>query len=262
MIRIFLFLCVLLACGASAVFGSDERLFHVQVELPPSMESRSVEFEQLFRSARRRLTTFASAYGWTEQVRHPFISRALIFDLREAFHASLRSRFQMKPSAVIPAAYAAVIRDGVFLAVSPELYAEQYRDRPEQDFYEKLICHELVHELHIRILHYNEDAMGPLWFYEGFAVYGSGQFEDSLPLLSDREIWSIVKSTKRMSYRSYGAIIRYFLTYVTLQEMVERAGGKDFTQWLKRIQGTPSLINSFHQGRCPLAYVESDRSVE
>ena len=92
----------------------------------------------------------------------------------------------------------------------------------------------MAHRLHIRILEGDEDAMGPIWFYEGFAIYAAGQFETFS--LDSTEIWKIVRSTERESYRKYGAVFRYFLKMVSIRELIEHAGKDDFQEWLQQIE--------------------------
>jgi hypothetical protein len=65
------------------------------------------------------------------------------------------------------------------MAVSPELYAENYPEGIEEDSYEKLLAHKIAHGLHIRILNGDEGRMGPTWFFEGFAIYAVEQFRES-----------------------------------------------------------------------------------
>jgi len=125
------------------------------------------------------------------------------------------------------------------MAVSPELYSQIYPEGIEDKSFEKLITHEMAHRLHIRILNGNENAMGPLWFFEGFAIYAAGQFANYN--LRPAEVWEVVKGTKRRSYQKYGATFRYLLQRAPLQELIERAGRNDFLKWLHQIEGGERL---------------------
>ncbi len=119
------------------------------------------------------------------------------------------------------------------ITISPELYAENYPDGIEENSFEKLLTHEMVHRFHIRLLNGDEDAMGPIWFFEGFAIYAAGQFSNSKLKLTENEIWEIVNSTVRGSYKKYGFIFRYFLEKIPLNEMIEQAREKNFNTWLQ-----------------------------
>jgi hypothetical protein len=222
-----------LLAGGRVSWAREEGVYRIPVILTPSLESRRSELEASLMEAQRRLVAFADENGWHEHVTSSFLTSAKIYDDKVSFDASLRELFGMEGSSKIPLTYAAAVKSGTLIALSPDIYMRNYPQGVEVDCYEKLLCHELVHELHIRILKYDEEAMGPLWFYEGFAVYGSGQFEDSLPELTENALWNIVRSTKRQSYKKYGALIRYFLKKASLQELVSHAGKADFITWLK-----------------------------
>jgi hypothetical protein len=43
--------------------------------------------------------------------------------------------------------------------------------------------------------------MGPLWFYEGFEVYGADQYVGAAPKLANAEIWKIAGAQERVSSR-------------------------------------------------------------
>ena len=50
------------------------------------------------------------------------------------------------------------------MSVSPKVYSQIYTEGIEEKSFEKLITHEMVHSLHIRILNGNEEAAGPICF--------------------------------------------------------------------------------------------------
>ena len=93
----------------------------------------------------------------------------------------------------------------------------------------------MAHRLHIRILKGDEEAMGPIWFFEGFAIYAAGQFENRSLKLNADEIREIVKSESRGSYVRYGAVIRYFLEKAAIHELVQHAGQRVFFEWLQKL---------------------------
>jgi len=120
------------------------------------------------------------------------------------------------------------------MSVSPTLYSRIYPEGIENKSFEKLITHEMAHRLHVRILNGNESAMGPLWFFEGFAIYAADQFGNYT--LEPAEIWQIVRNTKRGSYKKYGAVFRYFLKRISIHELIEHAGQEDFLKWLRQME--------------------------
>ena len=81
-----------------------------------------------------------------------------------------------------------------------------------------------LNRLHVRILNGNEKAMGPIWFFWGFAIYAAGQFEDYHPKMERTEILEIIQSAKRGSYKKYGVVFRYLLKRNSIHDLIEHAG--------------------------------------
>jgi hypothetical protein len=180
--------------------------------------------------AQRRLRHFAETHAWGEHVTESFADRAEIFDDKARFDQVLKALTDTDPAMDLPATFSAALENRVLLCVSPELYGKNFPEGIEEKSYEKLMTHEMAHRLHIRILDGNEEAMGPVWFFEGFAIYAAGQFEDSR--LDHEEIWHVIQSTDRGSYKKYGAVIRYLLERIPIHDLVAHAGDNDFVEWL------------------------------
>ncbi|MBA7606494.1 hypothetical protein ES703_13643 [subsurface metagenome] len=212
----------------------EEGVYKIPLVLPKSLEPQRDELEETLLLAQRRLRAFAVRNGWDSFVREKFADRAEIYDDKGAFDIAFCRLGNVDPSIELPRTYSAALEKAVFIAVSPELYSKNYPEGVEEKSFEKLITHEIAHRLHIRILEGDEDAMGPIWFYEGFAIYAAGQFETFS--LDSTEIWKIVRSTERESYRKYGAVFRYFLKMVSIRELIEHAGKDDFQEWLQQIE--------------------------
>ncbi|MEZ4536771.1 MAG: hypothetical protein R3D26_17495 [Cyanobacteriota/Melainabacteria group bacterium] len=100
----------------------------------------------------------------------------------------LRTIYPELKNKTIPKTFAAGIEKGVYFSVSPAVYARIYPQGEDPDAFEKLFTHELAHRLHVRILDGDEERMGPIWFFEGFATIASGQFEKNKADLSAEEI--------------------------------------------------------------------------
>ncbi|MFX0092898.1 MAG: hypothetical protein ACFFBD_14160 [Candidatus Hodarchaeota archaeon] len=219
----------------------EEGVYKIPLILPKSLQSRSEEFQNVLIEAQKRVKKFANQFYWKEEIKRSFADKCHIFDSKADFDQTLIRIFGLDCSTKLPKTFCAALESRVLLAVSPELYAEAYPEGIEEGSYEKLLAHEMVHRLHIRILKGNEDAMGSIWFYEGFAIYGSGQFEDSSTKLPSSEIWDIVQQEKRLSYKKYGTVFRYFLNKASLHELVEQAGKKTFTSWLAQFKGDSTV---------------------
>jgi len=206
-----------------------------KIILPTSLENERKTIQQAFLNAESRLMTFADFNGWSSLTQKPFIQEARIFDSKDKFVEFAIEFLECPPETKLPDAFSAALEKDVFFSVSPRIYNEIYPDAREPNAFEKLITHEMAHRLHVRILNGNEEAMGPIWFYEGFSIFASNQFEVSNPELTEKEIWSIVESPDRGSYRKYATVIRFFMKKTSLKEMIAHASNTNFTEWLRSL---------------------------
>jgi hypothetical protein len=210
----------------------EEGVYRVQLILPKSLEHTRSQFEHVLLSAQRRTARFAKKHGWGDLTKESFFDHAEIFDSKEAFDEALAKVSGILTPVQFPKTYSAALENRVLMAVSSKLYDENYAEGIEEDSYEKLMAHEIAHRLHIRILNGNEDAMGPTWFFEGFAIYAADQFKKHSSKLDAAEIKRITESSERQSYRKYGYAFRYFARKATVKELIEHAAKKDFQKWL------------------------------
>lgn len=207
----------------------------VRLAIPPSLEPQRGSLKRSITAAVDRIHAFAREQRWEDLTREPFFDAVRIFDDKAAFDAFLLATTGMDPGTKLPAEFCAALEERILIAVSPEMYDAVYPDGREPGSYAKLLAHEIAHRLHIRILKGDEEAMGPVWFYEGFAIYAADQMNDPTYRLSDDELWHIVENPNRGSYKKYGAVIRQFLKKTTIKEMVERAGKDSYTRWLRTL---------------------------
>lgn len=197
-----------------------------------SIKNKSARFQKLFNDAEARIKTFAGIYGWQKCTEKPFVDRIEIYDTKDGYDSRLKQLCPEIKGQTIPKTFVAGIEKRVFFSVSPKIYEEVYPAGKDKDAFEKLIAHELGHRLHVRILNGEEEKMGPIWFFEGFATYASQQFPENKPDLSVDEIRALLKEKKRGSYVKYNKLIKYFLKRHDLKELVEQAGRSDFSDWL------------------------------
>jgi hypothetical protein len=207
------------------------------LRLPPSLEKRRGEFDETIRAAQSRIREFAEKYEWERHTAERFMDSTVIFDDKADFDRALLHITGSDSELVLPETYCAALENRTLLAVSPELYARVYPEGIEDDSYEKLLTHEIAHRLHIRILSGDENAMGPMWFYEGFALYAADQLKNSDHAPSTEELWRVVGDTERGSYANYAYVFRHFASKAPLESLVEKAGDTDFVQWLRGLEG-------------------------
>ncbi|MBN2362643.1 hypothetical protein JXL83_00765 [candidate division WOR-3 bacterium] len=205
----------------------------INLVLPESLENRRIEFEGYIDNARKRVSAFAKKFGWEEHAQKPFMNEVRIFNDKKKFNSELASLAEIVPEFELPDTYCAALEKGVLTAMTPEFYAVVYPEGIEDSSYEKLLAHEIAHRLHIRILNGDEDAMGPVWFFEGFAIFAADQLRSDGLFLSKNEIIEIVDNPDRGSYKNYAHVFRLFLSIISLKELLFNAGKPDFNKWIK-----------------------------
>ena len=204
----------------------------IPLELPKSLESQRHELEQTLLSAQRRLRSFAVQYGWDDLIIESFADHAEIYDDKNKFDQRFLKLHGEDLSIKLPKTVSAALEKRVFISVSPELYSQNYPQGIEEKSFEKLITHEMAHRLHIRILNGDENAMGPIWFYEGFAMFAANQFSKSDIHLNKDEIIEIMNNPERGSYLKYAYVFRYFTEKIPLHELINEAKNENFNEWL------------------------------
>ena len=216
--------------------GDNIKMKSIPVILPASLEKRRDEFEKTLAAAQKRIYEFAEGNGWSHLALESFADSFVVFDNKGAFDEAILESAGLDISTKLPKTYSAALEDRILMAVTPEIFIENFPEGKEDNYYAKLLAHEMAHRLHIRILNGNEEAMGPVWFFEGFAIYASDQLKVAGFELSDRDIWETVENTERGDYRKYGYIFRHFINKAPLDTLIRRAGGNDFTSWLHALK--------------------------
>jgi hypothetical protein len=201
--------------------------------LTKTLEPRRAEFEGYIVKAMENVRAFAAKYGWSSLVHESFFDKVMIFDVKNEFDRTLLELCKMDPGMILPESYCGALEERNLIAVSPEYYAKVYPQGIEPDSYIKLLTHEICHRLHVRILNGDEEAMGPVWFFEGFAIFAADQFTQSKLKLTKEEIWNIVEEPRRGSYEKYSHVFKYFVNKIPLKELVANAKREDLADWLK-----------------------------
>lgn len=210
-------------------------VFDIPVHLPDSLEAQRTFFQSTLLAAQRRLRVFSQEYNWQVHVKEPFAKIFHVYADKASFDNNLLKICELDTAIELPSTYCAALEQNVLMSVSPELYRTLYPEGDEDSAFEKLLTHEMAHRLHIRILGGNEDAMGAVWFYEGFALYAAGQFEKNAPALNTAEIWDIVNEPERGSYKRYASVFQFFVEKSSIQQLIEMAAKVEFIDWLKVI---------------------------
>jgi len=207
-------------------------IYRIPLLLSPSLESERRELELALLNGQRRLRLFAQRHKWSNFVANCFMKRAEIYDLKATFDERLRSLCQLDPSVQIPVTYSAALEERIFVAVSPQLFCTIYPEGIEKKYYEKLITHEMAHRLHIRLLQGNEQNMGPIWFFEGFALFAASQFAEKIEKLEFSTLIKILNKKERESYLRYAHAFHFIVKKIPIQYLIQKAGDENFIQWL------------------------------
>lgn len=203
--------------------------------LGPTLEPRRTEFDSAVGQAVGIVRSFAVGHGWGQLAEEPFMDSVMVFDDKRAFDRTLLSLVGADTATRLPAGFCAALEQRTLLAVTPEFYARVYPEGIEEGSYAKLMAHEMSHRLHIRILKGDEESMGPIWFFEGFAVHAADQFAGQKRELGPEEIRRIMDSPDRGDYREYRQVFEHYLKKAPLHELIARAGGKSFNEWLSSL---------------------------
>ena len=178
------------------------------------------------------VASFAVANGWEETLARKTFDAVEIFKTHNALWQRVLSINGMPLDTALPPGTTMVagIEKRVLVAVCPDEYAKVYPEYGSQpDSWRRLIAHEIAHRLHVNLLDGNEDAMGPSWFFEGFAVIAAGQTLDhGLVYTTATEAFAGVREKGPLAYRRFSAAVRYFLKEHPLKELVDHAGKEDF----------------------------------
>jgi hypothetical protein len=204
----------------------------IPIILPYSLENRRDELQTYVNNARINIRKFSGKYGWKDLTKEDFMDSVIIFDDKNVFNITLLKLAGADTTMNLPDTYCAALERRTLLSVSPEFYSKVFPEGIEEKSFEKLLTHEIAHRLHVRILKGDEEAMGPIWFYEGFAMYVANQFSESDMRLSKEEMIKIMIDPDRGSYVKYNYIFRYFAEKIQLKELILKAKNKNFNDEL------------------------------
>lgn len=200
--------------------------------LPYSLEKRKDEFQTYVNNAITNIKNFSMKYGWEDLTKDDFMDSVMFFDDKNDFNITLLKLAGADLTMNLPDTYCAALERRTLLSVTPEFYSKVFPEGIEEKSFEKLLTHEIAHGLHVRILNGEEEAMGPIWFYEGFAMYVANQFSESDIKLSKEEMIKIMKDPERGSYLKYNYIFRYFAEKIRIKELIYKAKKENFNDEL------------------------------
>jgi hypothetical protein len=203
----------------------------IRLVLPDDHPAALVEYRTYLHAAQTHLRTFAKKYRWEQYLEDPFITEMRVFNQKTAFDRAMIDHFSLELES-LPETYCAALEDKILFIVTPELYSKVYPEGREPSFYEKLITHELAHRFHIRLLAGDEEAMGPRWFYEGFATFVADQFAVRNYSLKEDEVRQLLLEETSGTYLQFNALFELVLTKVPLVQLILKAKEQNFSHWV------------------------------
>lgn len=213
--------------------GSAERIIDtlvtdtLRIVLPGSLAPQRRNVAAQVDSAVQELAAFAHAHAWDSLITEPFMDSLMVFDRKKDLDHQLLMLAGADTTMELPATYCGALEARTLVVMSPEYYDAVYPEGREPHAWVKLLVHEMAHRLHVRILNGNEEAMGPIWFYEGFAIHAAGQLKHAAPTLDSTGMRAVMDDPERGSYALYGAVFNHFAQRHTLADLLRWAANNE-----------------------------------
>ncbi|MBI5548532.1 MAG: hypothetical protein HY901_32010 [Deltaproteobacteria bacterium] len=182
------------------------------------------------------VAAFARQEGWDPALARGTFDAVEVFDTQDALWRRVLSLNSLPQDTPLPTSgLVAGIEKRVFVVVCPAEYLRlnpEYARRTES--WRRLLAHEIAHRLHVNTLAGNDDAMGPVWFFEGFAVLAAGQnLDEGLAYPDVKEALAATKEKGPLAYRRFVAAVRLLAARHPLKELVAKANEAGFEEWLQ-----------------------------
>jgi len=197
------------------------------IVFPDGYDEKTEVIRGAVERAQGRIDRFAVEHGWEEQCRPVPYDSVEIYQDAENLTNRVRAMYNLDPSVELPGPPVAGLEKRVLMAVTPESFRKLRSDQKEIFDFDKLLAHEIGHRLHVAILDGDEEAMGPRWFYEGFAVIASGQLNRGPAEVEEAE-----EFMEANDYEAYGKLLRLCMTRWDLPTLVRKAGDENFNEWV------------------------------
>ncbi len=232
---------ILFSCTSPRTHGAPEgSKARTKLVLPASLEPRRDAFALQVDSALEIVRSFAHDHGWDSLVVEAFMDSVMVFDRKPDFDHQLLVLAEADTTLELPATYCGALERRTLLVASPAYYAEVYPEGIEPHSWVKLLAHEIAHRLHVRILRGDEEAMGPIWFYEGFAIHAADQLRNAAPVLDSTAMRAVMDDPERGSYAAYGAVFTYFEQRLGLDRMLQWAEQGEPVESLWEVPSRPA----------------------
>lgn len=190
------------------------------------------QIEDCLKHAFTNIKTFISQNAININTSKQLVTKVIVYDSYELFISVIKKLFKLSPEAYLPPTVSATIVDRELHTVTQDLYKDIFPiEGKEEKGYERLITHELAHQLHIDILKGSEEQMGPKWFFEGFALYVANQFVDA-PKISKDRMKTIIKENLDVAYIEYASLFHEILKTYSINHLISQINSQIFIEEL------------------------------
>lgn len=221
-------LTMLAACVTPLPFGAPKSSRWTLSVLPPGQAAEQAARTDMD-DAELLIAAFAFRNGFGDAYRRGLVREIKVFTTKAEFDRYLLAAGVWTQTAPVPENYVALFHKGTLLATAED---DARRTNPAMgghDDYVRILTHEFAHGLHIAVLNGDDAAMGPRWFFEGFAVAAAGQFEG--PEISAADYRAVIAGLPKSDYRVFGAAVRKLAQTHSYADLIERARKPGFDAW-------------------------------
>lgn len=190
-------------------------------------ESKYHYYTNQFNLANKIINDFCHVFQMKDYIDIEFIDEMIVFDDHLLFAKTVSEQLCLDGSSFMKTFCVVSVQKTLYI-MTPEYFSKVYPQGIETHSYAKLIAHEIAHQLHLLILKGKEDLMGPIWFYEGFAIFAANQFLGKPAYIPNAHLKKIIQTNDRLFYMYYGYIFRRLMEKADLFEMIGKASDEDF----------------------------------
>ena len=165
-------------------------------------DTNELEYYQYSLKGYKIVKLFADKHDLPVAALQEMIQTMYVYHDHNQFSIDLSKMFNVKKNEILPSYVGTIVNHALFI-MDKEYFLIQNPSYIGDSEYIKLIAHELAHEYHIFLLDGNENDMGPIWFYEGFATAVANQYEDQDKSYSKEKIKEVILTNDRNSYAVY-----------------------------------------------------------
>lgn len=176
------------------------------------------QFVEDLELAFERLNRFLKKENLSQTPVESYVYKVIYFESKDIFDSEIirLTKGQMK---TIPKTYVAFGDGGILRTISLKAYLKVHPDHTRKDFID-LLVHEAAHIFHSK--KYGDEGMGPIWFFEGFAVVAADQYFNDVKLSKD-EMKAVAAAKRRGDYKKYGFMVRELKKTHSIGDMLQKA---------------------------------------